>query len=121
LGRPGMPGTLGRSFEWQGRSIDPAVTVSPREGETRIRIALRSAEPLNALFFLATIYSLMGGVLSTALLHLPAPAELGIAAGILGGGLTCARQLARLWFGAKVRTINRLMDRLGELVATGNA
>jgi len=92
-----------------------AARIQARDGRTRIRVAIRAAEVLWVPYFVVLIYALIGVGAGTRSLHLPAPAELAIAAGILGGAVSATRLGIQAWFRKKTRAAHELMECLIEV------
>jgi hypothetical protein len=116
FGHGGTATPLGSALDWQSRARWASVTVSPRGGRTRIRVSLRPAEILFAPYLIVFIYALVGVGAAMGGLHLPLPAELAIAAGIMGGALGATRQIIQGWFRRRTRAAHELAERLAGVV-----
>jgi hypothetical protein len=119
FGQLGTPATVGDMREWQGTDGSPHVTAMSRDGQTCIRVRLRSADYL-WLFYSSGLGAgalLVFAVAGSLGLDLPWQATLGALAGGLAGGLAGARSLFRTWFRHKKRVVKELLDRLAELAA----
>ena len=115
---PGVVNTLGRSFAWHSTNVQRqvAVTITPRQGRTRIRVEERLHNVAGGLFGV-----LMGGVgglgISIAIGLLSAPLmAAAITAGMLVGSYGLARGLFRGTAIRRGRELRRLADALAERV-----
>jgi hypothetical protein len=117
FGQPGLVGTVGSSYEWQGAGGCASVTISPGSGKTRIRIALRNQGIMVLSYLFPTLAAIItAGAVSEELLHMPGLAELAISGGIVGTFWGIVRASLHAWFCRKTHAVRELVARLEELM-----
>ncbi|HET6568107.1 MAG TPA: hypothetical protein VFG50_09085 [Rhodothermales bacterium] len=124
FGQGGTASQVGHSLEWNGEQRrhfrQPFVTVSPRNGRTRVQITQRQGKGAFLFYYLAGWIAAGAAGITLSALHMAPAAE----AAIVGSGVLAYGALLRLAFGQWTREqkhhIKILMDRL-EAIAGGSS
>lgn len=118
LGQMGTPSKFGNSLEWTTKdeaTMPVHVTVSPREGQTKIRIMSQFGGMAGAIHAPTLSIGVFVALLALTL-PLPLFVNIGIYGGIVAGLFAGTRFVFGAWARKQKRKMKRLLDRLAALV-----